>query len=284
MSETVVTPVFCDWVTAVSPATRHNSWLRRFLSTEETKQVHKAYHRERGVEYYPSAVRHYFSPHEVEQTSIMVMDGNCLSNMRTEHGNDWASKVVAILARSSDHLTRIDIAVDIMDGGLLANRIANDVLNGLLTFGRRKSVVIKGGGIGGGCTVYVGSRTSPKFLRIYDKFAESEGKIPATRIEFELKAEAAEGVGINLSIIEGWKEFPKMFTALLGEFHDWEDYPGIYALRFGEVTSIDIPPRERLLSRKEWLSKQVAPTFLKDMSGEGGELWQWFKELIESNR
>jgi len=143
--------------------------------------------------------------------------------------------------------------------------------------------VVMGQGLEGGCTVYIGSRTSPKYLRIYDKNAESKGKNPATRIEFELKAEVAREVSTMLSVFNGYLSASPIFTGLLGEFHDWENYPDIEAIRYGEVSTIRPVVRDRLLSRKEWLLKQVLPTFIKDPHGEGGELWEWFKAKVAAS-
>lgn len=277
-----VTPVFVDWVTAVAPTGSHNSWLRRFLDGQDTKPVQKAYHRSHGLQYYPSGIRHYYSPHDSTVDSVIVMDGEALGNIRNEHDNEWCNKVVAILARNSSHFSRIDLSIDLMDNGLLAKTLAGDTLNDRMDWGRRNATVVMGQGEKGGCTVYVGARTSPKMLRVYDKFTESKGKVPSTRFEFELKAEAAQSVSETLSLFGGHMTPVKLFTGLLGDFADWTDYPEIEALQYGEVKSVNIPKRERLLGRKEWLRKQVLPTFAKSQAGEEAELWAWFKGLVES--
>lgn len=40
---------------------------------------------------------------------------------------------------------------------------------------------------GAGATFYLGKRGSDRFLRVYDKDYESDGRIPAIRYEFELR-------------------------------------------------------------------------------------------------
>lgn len=279
-----VTPVFCDWVTAVSPTIRMGRWLRMFLDRETTKTVYKAFHRTHGVEYYPSGIKHYYSPHDLDIGSVLVMDGSAMSNLRNLFDNEGSLKVVSILARCSAHFSRIDLALDIMDSGRLAINLAELTQKGIIDYGRRKARVVTETGEWGGTTTYVGSRTSPKYLRVYDKYAESKGKIPATRIEFELKAEAAEELTSLLAAFGGHLQASRIFVGLLGQFADWRDFPIIEDLRYGEVTVINPARKERLQDRKEWLTRQVLPTFIKEPAGIGGELWAWMVEMVEKSR
>lgn len=279
-----VTPVFCDWVTSVSPTIRTGRWLRLFLDKENTKSVYKAYHRSHGVEYYPSQIKHYYSPHDMGIGSVLVLDGSAMGNLRGVYDNLGSLKVISILARNSDHFSRIDLSIDIMDGGMMAHLVADRTDRGEMDWGRRRARIVKESGTWGGCTTYVGARTSPKYLRVYDKWAESKGKIAATRIEFELKAEAAEEVTSILAGFEGHLKASSLFVGLLGQFGDWTAFPEVEALRYGEVTLIQPHKRERLSERKEWLARQVLPTFLKDADGIGGELWAWMVEKVEGAR
>lgn len=282
--ETIVTPVFCDHVTSVAPTIKTGHWLRMFLDRETNEPTYKAYHRTHGVKYHPSGIRHYYSPHDMQIGSVMVIDGQAMGNMRQIYDNEGSLKVISILARNCDHFSRIDLSVDIMDGGELARTFAQFTDVGLMDFGRRKARVMRETGEWGGTTTYVGTRTSPKFLRVYDKRSESKGKINASRIEFELKAEAAEEVTSILADFGGHLKASSIFIGLLGQFTDWELFPVIEDLRYGEVVTIPPIKRERLSDKKEWLSKQVLPTFVKSPHGEGGELWAWFVELVEAGR
>lgn len=279
---TIITPVFVDWVTAVAPDTKHGMWLRYFLGNEVTTACQRAYHRERGVEYYPSQAKHYFTPNDLSKGSIIVMDGSCLGNMRRDHDNDWSNKVVALLARCSDHFSRVDLTVDIMDEGYFARKIARETVEDRMDWGRRKATVVQGQGLAGGTTTYVGSRTSPVYFRCYDKAAESKGKILASRLEFELKAEHAVGVSKSLSDMTGWLNVTGLFTRYLREISDWTGHEEIVNIIYGDVQTVDIKPRERLMGQKEWLERQVFPTFLKHPNTTGLELWQWMKERIET--
>jgi len=278
---TEVSPVFIDWITAVGLETRHGRWLHHFLVSQDAKPCPRGYHQYKAVEYYPSLWKHFYSPHKLDNASIIVASGAALQDMRDQHDNNWTNKVAAILARSTGHFSRIDLACDIWDGGLLAKNVALLTMTSELDFGRRTARIVMSPGEGGGTTTYIGARASPVFLRIYDKAAESKGKILASRIEFELKAEEARAVTEQLRRFEGWTLPPLIFTFLLRQFEALHRFKVIEDLLWGEVASLNILKRERLEDKKTWLSRQIKPTFTRDPDGKGGELWAWFKDMVE---
>lgn len=276
-----VSPVFIDWVTAVGTLAKQGTWMRSMLDKEHTVPIRGAFHQTHGVEYYPSGMRHYYTPHNTLGESILVATGECLRNIRRDNSNDYATKVVAQLSRACHHFSRIDISVDIFDKGRTAWKLHDIVAQGTDMFGRRKVRLVRGGDMSAGCTVYVGSRSSPKMLRVYDKNAETKGEVPATRVEFELKSTASEQVSRLLSQDFGWLRATGLFNGLLQEFADWSEFPAIENMLYGEIVVIETVERPRLLDKKEWLARQIAPTFLKEPNGYGGELWAWFKDMIE---
>jgi hypothetical protein len=80
-------------------------------------------------------------------------------------------------------LTRLDIACDIkqeIDIPALARKYAK------LPSARHNALIQSSG-----ATLYIGSRSSTKMLRIYDKRAEQRAEHPWTRVEIELKQDAA---------------------------------------------------------------------------------------------
>lgn len=279
MPAPTITSPFVDWITARGIETKHDHFIGRFLKFEVIEPIKTAYHRERGYVYFPSEIRHYISPRDDTLDSILVFDGSALNNIRRDHDNLWCDKFCGIVARSSSTFTRFDVSVDIMDEGKIAWDVAYLTIDHKIDYGRRKAWANIGETRKGGCTTYVGVRTSPKHLRIYDKMAESKGKNPATRIEFELKDDAAHLVCSALSAHEGYKLIPQIFTGLLRDFANWEPVPVIQSLIWGDAITIEPSTRESQLSKKEWLIRQVAPSFIK--TSQGVELWHWFKAYID---
>lgn len=85
--------------------------------------------------------------------------------------------------------SRIDLAVDDYTRMLRLEDIQSACEEGNYT-GFKKSKSIKNyGEKHGGWTVNLGERTSEKYVRIYDKFAESKGEIDSVRFEVEYSGE-----------------------------------------------------------------------------------------------
>lgn len=110
----------------------------------------------------------------------------------------------------------------------------------------------------GGSTCYVGSRSSEKYGRIYDKAAES-GSVDyrnAWRYEMELKGETAAGTAVELAKHSDHRriigEYVAGFFAPRGVCIDWRG-----------VKPSHLPDPTRRLSdddsRLEWLASSVAP-------------------------
>lgn len=90
--------------------------------------------------------------------------------------------------------TRLDLCLDVHDAGLLAYVVADLADKQAIEARSKKVTVIRNIPTGSGVTVYLGARTSPSFIRVYDKNAESNGAYPATRFELECKGEIAEQI------------------------------------------------------------------------------------------
>lgn len=114
----------------------------------------------------------------------------------TSQGILWA------LEGAKAKLTRLDVAVDAIGSGLEIDDLAAHLEMGrALTDSRSWNYVTAPGG---GQTLYVGARSSDRFVRIYNKQAELAAKAekPAEadwkRIELEAKATAARAYGRRL--------------------------------------------------------------------------------------
>jgi DNA relaxase NicK len=270
------TPVFVDWLTAVGTDAKHGSWLRKFLRGQVAHAGKTAYHRSASVYYRPSMFRHYYSPNDDTVGSVLVGDGQTWADMRNDHDNDYTLKVARLIGVASTHFSRIDLSVDIMDDGFFASELyayVNVFLpNPVPMFGRRKVTAIRSEGT----TVYIGSRASPIYLRIYDKKAETHGRIPATRIEFECKAEVAHEIHKQMTIYNGWLKAAPIFNSLLSRMGDWTDFRQVEEITLGQCQVIDIPKSEPMMNRKEWLRRQVMPSFDPARHHNAEELYQWF--------
>jgi DNA relaxase NicK len=99
--------------------------------------------------------------------------------------------------------SRIDLAVDDYSQMLEYDQIKTALEQGQYAGFKMADCVKNYGSKWHGWTIYLGRRLSDKFVRIYDKYAESKGQIKATRWETEYKHELAN------KVFAAYLEFPE---------------------------------------------------------------------------
>lgn len=272
--------VFVDWITCTALKSTANGYFREFMGMQYTYAKGGGYSHSLSVEYYPSNIRHYFTPRNEDANSVFVLPGKSWSFFRNKFGNEGALRVAVLAARFSQAFTRIDLSCDIMDKGKAAMElydiIADEKKRGVSTFGRRKTSIVRSDG----CTSYIGSRFSPLMLRVYDKFAESKGEIPATRIEFELKGDYAHAIQNDFITHRHSLRASGIFTALLMKIRDWEDIPAINELTYGEAHQLHLEPRLDEDHWMEWVRRQVIPGLSGSPGSEQYDRALWLNDIL----
>jgi hypothetical protein len=272
-----ITPVFCDWLTAEVKETKRESYLYQlFRRAPFVPDGRAAYGRTQSFREPTYGCRIYRTP-DSDLDSVVVCDGACLGRIREQFGGGSCLKVSAIFCRHAENVSRIDLTLDIMDKGAFSYEIASDSLSDSLDTGRRKQYVYRESPIGTGCSLYVGVRTSPLYLRIYDKKSESKGKIQTTRIELECKGKLSKEIRKTLAEPLGHLKSSGLFMGLMRKCFDTSKYLQLERITYGDVHLVDIPPREEMMSKKEWLTRQVLPSFDTNRSTDASELWKWFQ-------
>jgi len=122
-----------------------------------------------------------------------------------------------------------------------------------------------------GRTLYVGSPTSRRRLRVYDKGIESGGLIEGTRVELQERDEAADECARQLL---GSEPLAVVFAGRLAGFIDFREHDGENVTRWrrsawyerliGEVgRARAVAPVEDTTPEQaeEWVRRQVSPTF-----------------------
>lgn len=118
--------------------------------------------------------------------SISGQDCERASNERMWAFLKWAKGHLFNLTCS-----RIDIAVDDYSKELQYSDINQALIDGNYTGFRAGKVTVNYGGKFQGFTVNLGSRDSEKYIRFYDKFSESHGRLDCYRWEVEFKGDLA---------------------------------------------------------------------------------------------
>jgi phage replication initiation protein len=171
--------------------------------------------------------------------------------------------------------SRFDIAIDDYSKRLSIT----DCLRSLLDcqyHGFNRWRLIHGSGRSGdtGTTLYLGSRTSERMIRIYDKFLESSGAVDSVRFETEFKGELANSVFLwyvgNSGIYDRTLDLAGTATAGIG-FVDRTDknlqrcalqpFWRLFLERLGERVRPTVRRTEVTIERKlEWVRRSVSKT------------------------
>lgn len=109
-----------------------------------------------------------------------------------------------------------------------------------------------------GSTLYVGSRTSEKFLRIYDKGVEQEIDTLWYRIELECKGDYARGVALHIDSV-GYDYFGDIIKG----FCDWPTVEEWVAATTSPTLLEGIAKPEKRRDTFSWLMKSVVPPVAK---------------------
>ena len=126
-----------------------------------------------------------------EQKRLVTMDGQALRRFRAA-GGDERNLLAFVLSLKDVTISRLDFAID------LRNEVPPGAILDLLTAWTRGELVTHAqtvnrvdgyvrGGRQHGLTLYIGSRSSPTFLRVYDKGAQSELRTSDDWIRIELE-------------------------------------------------------------------------------------------------
>lgn len=155
---------------------------------------------------------------------------------------------------SGGSVTRLDIAVDVAQAWDIPAlyELARD--GGARTRTKKFSLITSTEGT----TFYAGSRTSQKYLRIYDKGAQLKTSRPWTRIELECKGDFAKGIS-NLVRSDGLVQIP----AIIRGFLDFETVPVWNDTMQSQIERVSLPRVEKQSNTRGWLLEQVAPALAK---------------------
>lgn len=196
-----------------------------------------------GVKY-SDGVTVYLSPYPSQQGVHVVYPGSALTGAR-------AMEALARAAKNQGNVTRVDITVDIRDGKSTVETYRALYEQGIYDGYPRSWALLTGTK---GATLYIGARSSDKYMRIYDKAAQMNKNGQAwIRVELECKGDFARAVAWQIntntlaiipSLIQGFVDFHE------AEWHvAMESANGALTLK-GEKKTPDT---------QKWLEQSIAP-------------------------
>jgi hypothetical protein len=185
----------------------------------------------------------------------VVFTGSALSKVEPE-----ARLKHALYA--SGRLTRLDVALDV-DAPLDFRALYDAAQSGRLNTKAKRSTFWTEGE---GATVYIGARTSTRFLRVYNKAAEAGLSFDRTRLEVEFHGRAAQQAGQYLAG-RGLTDIP----AIIRAFCDWPGQPEWEAI-FDGIVAVGLPKLEKVTDRERWIREQLRPALMKAMREDSYEV------------
>lgn len=185
---------FCiDWISCTFKGGEVNEFLSKINNTQNLQGVETS-----PVKGYTHAIEYWHGLrvnwHEAldAQGIHMVFSGSCLRAMQSQ-GLD-GGKIIDLIHSYGGKTSRIDLAIDIRESGLKREEFCAENLKPYKGKGNtpKHSDWFSDDG---GWTHYVGSRTSDKHLRIYDKAKEQKDYVgDYIRIELECKGRLAKAL------------------------------------------------------------------------------------------
>lgn len=201
----------------------------------------------------------------------LVMPGEALSNSRSTGVTD--RQLCQYVTENNGTLTRLDVAIDIMEGKLTAGELAKAYAEGCLKTPAKGATHVKRI-LEPDETFYLGSRSSERFFRAYNKGAQV-GILDMNwlRLELELKKVRANGVA---HAIAGEQNTRSVINRAIG---DYVTMPGNN--EFNSVLSDKSGPMSqegrKLHSTYKWLMEIVAPAMARYQADHMTEdVWQAF--------
>lgn len=239
------------------------------------------------------------SPKDVMATSRLLS-----SRERPEHHvilpgrwldclDERSSCILEWILEKEGHLTRLDIAGDDTDKRVRPRDLKKFCEEGQLVT-HYKTVWLHDNIMGGrGSTIYFGSSSSDRRIRVYDKDIESGGMNDSVRWEIQLRNEMADK---GASHILHSKSFGDAFKSTLVDMIDFREKNTIETEKrkrtkwFNSIVEdakkADYTIPSSLItieSMEKWLEKQVAPSLAAVTTAKGGDL-SYIESIIEKGR
>lgn len=248
-----------DWLSFTVREDEHDcTKLFRALSCAgEAEPITATYGYTVGVQY-PNGIRCLRNQDRPDMGTHVIVPGSALSNVCKADGISQRELLALVLAHKGK-IARLDLAIDAQDERIDGNAIFNLARSGKRTGTARTVNAISG--TDGGFTLYVGSRTSDRMIRLYNKAIQG-GFIGSDwwRCEVELKRDMAQSVS-NMLTIPG-TVWAQVFRGITQAMFDCSD-DGWQRIMSVADCAVGAPKLEKRSDREKWIDLQVTPALLQ---------------------
>ena len=190
-----------------------------------------------------------------------VFSGSALRNIFIENGISQRSLLESAV-NSGGRVSRLDLAKDAQDEHINLDEIYHHIRGKVYTGTARNAAQMQS--MNGGNTIYVGSRQSEKFIRIYDKAAQSElAARDWKRYEIETKGMVARSLAQLLVNESDWDAAWTTMAKGMLDIPTSKEYQKFFT---EQRSNVGIPKLERKSDREKWILEQCLPAIVKHYS------------------
>lgn len=182
-----------------------------------------------------------------------IYSGQALATLN-EYFEDGGQHILKWHSDRGHKCTRIDLAIDVKEDSAFLPQIRGKVERNEFT-GTARGATIVSSSDGAGLTLYIGSRSSERFVRIYDKAAQMKVDGQWTRIEAEIKHDSARAIARTI-VGFGAGGISLVAQSIIRRVCDF-DCPAWKAVFDGKTIPIGTPKIEEKKT-EEWILSQVA--------------------------
>lgn len=248
-----------DWLAMTFKEYNHET--ERFLSdyalfgASDTTKPTNGYREARTGTY---GVVHMWNPDREEMGHHVIFSGSALRDLFSSSGISQQT-LLAEAVQSRGRITRLDLACDTQELPISLDAIYQALERGECSGTARSFSQIHS--LNGGNTIYVGSRQSEKFVRIYDKAAQQKiSNEHWKRLELETKGMVARAIASVLVQAEQWSAIFRTAITAMVDIPSSRDFR---ALLPSDDAKIGIPKLEKKTDREKWIDTQVTPAVVQ---------------------
>lgn len=270
----MLTSFFVDWIACTLPDSADgivalSSWAARMTLTQPDQWTESK--ARNGYQFAVSHAKGFQAMAGRPDMGVhLIMPGSALSEGRK--GKLTTTWLIDDLRRHKAHFARVDLAIDATDSSLQIDDLVLALERGQAMTAAHKWSYLQSPD--GGQCLYIGSRTSERFMRIYNKSAEQAANAikPESsdwkRAEFEAKGSMANGVAQMIATVRNVRQVATGVMLAYVDFPSspvWQEIMSSAAGTMGKST-------RRLTNTEKWLLGTVAvslgnaiksdPTFL----------------------
>jgi hypothetical protein len=206
----------------------------------------------------PNGVVRMWNNDRPEMGHHVILSGSTLRSVVLALNTTQASLLQSAISTGGS-VTRLDLAVDSEGVSIDERYIYLQSLAGKAMGTCRTFTLLEGSD--GGKTVYMGSRQSERFIRIYDKGAQQGiSGIHWHRMELETKGMVARSVAVLLVENSDWHAVFTGVCRKMASFSGIRDYQVFFD---GVDVPIGTPKIEKRSDTEAWIEKQVTPAVAK---------------------